>query len=398
MSTDAGCASDLELGGQRRGRDLRDHQPRLEAAVAREERRQPAQRRVDQPIAAPLADRGELRHARSRADRRRPRPARRGSCRPTRCRRCRRRPSGCRWPRWPRSSTIRRDEARASRAAPCTCGGAPHRVGVLHAAAVRVRRVDGAARQQPRDVGGRDARCPANGRASWMRASNGRVDPRRPSIESAAATSAARASRSASASASASTAADGCVPLMSARPSFGSSAIGVERRRPQRLGAGQPCAADHRLAFADEHQREVRERREVAARAHRAARGHDRVHAGVEQRDQRHRACSARMPEWPHASTLARSAIIARTARAGERLADAGRMAAQQVQLQRRQRVVRDAHLGERAEAGVDAVHRLVAVRLADRPRPAPRRRAPAPPAPRQPPRRRRRSPRCRRA
>ena len=48
-----------------------------------------------------------------------------------------------------------------------------------------------------------DVRCPSNGRASWMRGSNGRVDPRRPSIESAAATSAARASRSASSSASA---------------------------------------------------------------------------------------------------------------------------------------------------------------------------------------------------
>ena len=62
-----------------------------------------------------------------------------------------------------------------------------------------------------------------------------------------------------------------------------------ERYRPQtglgeRVGAG---ASVERVAFADEHQRQVRERGEVAAGADRSARRHAGVHAGVEQRDER---------------------------------------------------------------------------------------------------------------
>ena len=71
------------------------------------------------------------------------------------------------------------------------------------------------------------------------------------------------------------------------------------------------------------------------------------------------------MPEIPLASTLARSAIDARTARTGKRLADAGGVTAQQVDLQRAERVARDGRLRERAEAGVDAVDRRIAERLA---------------------------------
>ena len=88
-------------------------------------------------------------------------------------------------------------------------------------------------------------------------------------------------------SASASTAADGCVPLMSARPSLGPSTTGARPAARSASAPGTRPAVDDRLAFADEHEREVRERREVAAGADRAAARHDRVHAGVEQRDQR---------------------------------------------------------------------------------------------------------------
>ena len=59
-----------------------------------------------------------------------------------------------------------------------------------------------------------------------------------------------------------------------------------------------------------------------------------------------------------------------------QRLADAGGVAAQQVQLQRLERVGRDLHVGERSESGVDAVGRLVAARACDRPRRATRARA----------------------
>ena len=50
----------LQLRGQRRGGHLRHHQPRLQPAVAREERRQAAERRIDQPFGPPLADRRQL--------------------------------------------------------------------------------------------------------------------------------------------------------------------------------------------------------------------------------------------------------------------------------------------------------------------------------------------------
>ena len=67
------------------------------------------------------------------------------------------------------------------------------------------------------------------------------------------------------------------VPLISARPSFARS---VERLDPglgERLGGRAPRAvgvAD--LALADQHQRAVRERREVAAGPERAVLGDDR--------------------------------------------------------------------------------------------------------------------------
>ena len=150
-----------------------------------------------------------------------------------------------------------------------------------------------------------------------MRASNGRIEPCSASIESAAAMSAARASRSAPASASAATAVDTCVPLISASPSFGPSATGARPAARERV-ARPACArvAVPHLAFADQHERDVRERREVAARADRSAARHARMHAALSAAISAS-SVSRRMPEKPLASTLARSAIDARTARTG---------------------------------------------------------------------------------
>ena len=94
--------------------------------------------------------------------------------------------------------------------------------------------------------------------------------------------SAARPSRSAPASASAATAVDGCVPLMSASPSFGASVTGCKAGPCQRVASRKHrriMITKRRFAFADQHEREVRERREVAARADRSAGRHARVHA-----------------------------------------------------------------------------------------------------------------------
>ena len=95
---------------------------------------------------------------------------------------------------------------------------------------------------------------------------------------------------SAACSARPSSAVDGWVPLMSARPSFGASATGAS---PARASASAPDTrpiAVPRLAFADEDQRQVRERRQIAAGANRSARRHDGMHAVVEQIDRAARA------------------------------------------------------------------------------------------------------------
>ena len=151
--------------------------------------------------------------------------------------------------------------------------------------------------------------------------------------------SAARDTCSAAASASARTAVDGWVPLISASPSFGARA---DRLQPGALSASAPAmklnassrtrracfsafsaisaAARrrrlNRLAFADQHQRQVRERREIAAGADRAARRHDGMDARFSSAISAS-SVSTLMPEKPFASTLARSAIVARTARTG---------------------------------------------------------------------------------
>ncbi len=114
--------------------------------------------------------------------------------------------------------------------------------------------------------------------------------------------SAARATCSAPASASASTAVDGWVPLISASPSFGAESdrrqpgarerVGPTNRmeprspqRPQRIVwlfsavFAVSCGSfliGERFAFTNQHQREMGQRREVAAGADRAARRHAR--------------------------------------------------------------------------------------------------------------------------
>ena len=113
---------------------------------------------------------------------------------------------------------------------------------------------------------------------------------------SAAMMSAARASRSAPASASASTAADACVPLMSARPSLGAEHDRRQPRRGQRVRPVLGAGAVPRLSLADQDERQMRQGRQVAARADRAAAGHERVHAAVDQR-QSASSVDGRMPE-----------------------------------------------------------------------------------------------------
>ncbi len=141
--------------------------------------------------------------------------------------------------------------------------------------------------------------------------------------------------------------------------------LGLEHQRPQpgppqALLGRQLGAADAHAPAAEKRQRQMGEGREVAARPHRAATGHHRQHVVRQQREQRLERFE------PHARVAARQRVGAQQQhaahrRVGEPLADARRMAQHQPLLQGAQLVERDAHVGEVAETGVDAVYRVAA-------------------------------------
>ena len=235
---------------------------------------------------------------------------------------------------------------------------------------------------------------------SWPAKRPRLVDPRLEGMDRSAQARRSRAPRrcrrrarrcSAPASASASTAVDGCVPLMSASPSFGreraSGASGPRRDRER------DAAPRHRVA-ARGRRRQPRLRRSARARGARAARGR-RSRRPI--RGDGTRGCTPRF-----SSAISASSVV--DADAGEPLAPARSRAAPSSRARRAraadrptpaawlrsrlscsalERVGRDADLGEGAEAGVDAVDRLRRRRARDRrrARAARRERAPRRPA-----------------
>ncbi len=178
------------------------------------------------------------------------------------------------------------------------------------------------------------------------------------STDMAATTSAAAASRSASSSARAPTAVITWVPLISASPSFGASSSALDVGQLQRHRAGHPLAAQRRLALADQDQRQVGERRQVAGGADRSLARHDRVHAGVEQLDEAldHDRPDPGVPPGEHVGAEQEHGAHDVLA---ERLAHPAGVGAQQVELQPGELVGGDLDVGEPAEAGVDAVQHL---------------------------------------
>ena len=107
--------------------------------------------------------------------------------------------------------------------------------------------------------------------------------------------------------------------------------------------------------FAHEDEREVGEGRQVAARADRSAGRHTRMHARVGQREERveRLGADARVSLRQHVG--AKRDERAHDGRR-QRLADAGGVAAQQIQLQGGELMRGNRDLGQRAESGVDAV------------------------------------------
>ena len=180
-------------------------------------------------------------------------------------------------------------------------------------------------------------------------------EPCSASSDSAQAMSAAFASRRARTSPSAPNAAMNCVPLTSERPSFAWSVSAASPARSSASAAGEPLAVEPGLPLADERQREMRERREVAARADRAAARHDRQHAAVEaleqQLDELGPRAGAALGERVRAQQHRRADDLVRI-----RLADPAGVAAQEAELELLGQLLRDRLRDEAAEAGVHAV------------------------------------------
>ena len=194
-------------------------------------------------------------------------------------------------------------------------------------------------------------------RRSWMRASNGVVEPMKASSESAAVTIAASSRRRASRRASPPQAAIRCVPLISARPSLAASSIGAS---PARRSASPPSSS---LAARASRAPSPQSTTATWASGARSPEAPTEPRLGTTGRTSRSSrpssssTSSGRTPEWPFERLLASSSSMPRTTSAGQRLAHADRVRAHEVELQLRGVGRVDAHRREVAEAGRHAVH-----------------------------------------
>ena len=168
-----------------------------------------------------------------------------------------------------------------------------------------------------------------------------------------------RSSTSRSASARTSMPSIPSVPLIRARPSLARSTSGAAPASATAVApsTSEPSATAGR-ALAEQHQRRRRQRGEVAAGAERAVLAHDRRDAGVEQGEHRldddragareaHRqAAGAQQDHRPHDLAL-------------DLRAHPGGVRADERRLQLGRALGRDHRVGQRAEPGRHAVHRL---------------------------------------
>ena len=108
----------------------------------------------------------------------------------------------------------------------------------------------------------------------------------------------------------------------------------------------------------------MRERRKVPAGADRAAAWHDGVDAAIEQVNQplEGRAPNSRVAFREHVGAQSHCGSDGAD---GKSIADASRVAAQEVDLERTKRIAWDRRLSQRAEPGVDAIDGRIAKRLA---------------------------------
>jgi hypothetical protein len=130
----------------------------------------------------------------------------------------------------------------------------------------------------------------------------------------------------------------------------------------ERRGRRHAHAAVERLAFAEQRQAEMRERREIAARPDRALLGNDRCDIGIEQSHERldQRRADSRITARDRMRAQHEHGTHHRNR---QRIAVAHRVAAHQIDLQAIDFVAGDARAREWTEAGVDAVERSATAR-----------------------------------
>ena len=357
----------LVLRRERRRGHLRDHEAGIHAAVLDQKRRQARQVRVHHQRGAALRQRADL------GDREREvvRGERDGLgveiAAGQDLARCRRTRADCPRPRSLRSAgrPPRGASGRGTRPSPAAgsagCTG-PARAGNPCASrGSRCRRAD-------RGRSAAASICPRWPRTAWMRASNGVSLPRHASTDSAPATNAAAIARSAANNPASASAVDTCVPLSSASPSFGPEhRPAASPRCASASRAGIDATVELRLAFADQHGRQMRERREIAGRADRSLRRNARHDARVAERDERldhapaHARVAARERRGLERDDEAHDGVV-------EQRPGAGGMRQHERALQLREPRVVDARSREETESGVDAVDRLARTRRRARP------------------------------
>ena len=134
----------------------------------------------------------------------------------------------------------------------------------------------------------------------------------------------------------------------------------VHERQPL-FGLERDRVRDAHVALTDHREREVRERREIARRTDAALRGHGRMDPPVQHLNEQlgeHR---------PHAARAAHQHVGSQQHHRAygvlcQGLADTGRMAPNEIELQLATLLGRDAHVREFPETGIHAVHRFSAL------------------------------------
>ena len=136
---------------------------------------------------------------------------------------------------------------------------------------------------------------------------------------------------------------------------------GLKPGARERLPPREPLSPRERFPLADQHQREVCERRQIAARAHGPLLRNDRNDVAMQHLEEQLQGAlaDARISPGEHvgAQKHERPHLGQRQRRAGAR-----RVREDQVALQLAQIAFGNRHFGQRAESGVDAVGRRVAL------------------------------------